>query len=61
MTEKFSSHIYAGIPQIHIAFDRFEENSFEQSNTPQKEGQCLGMEDSLEPDMTVPKKWKNLI
>ena len=41
------SHIYAGISQIHIVFDRYEEISFEKSNTPKKRKQCLGTEDSL--------------
>ena len=56
-----NSHIYACISQIHIVFDRFEENNFEKSNTSKKSRQCLGTEDSLQPDMTVPTEWKKNI
>ena len=36
-----NSHIYAPISQIHIVFDRYDENILN-PNTPKKRRQCLG-------------------
>ena len=56
-----NSRIYTSVSQIHIVFDRYEENSLK-SLTRQKRGDSTkGHKIHIQADMTVPKEWKKFL
>ena len=67
MVEQFCDYIlrnspnYTSVSQIHIVFDRYEENSLK-SLTRQKRGDSTkGHKIHIQADMTVPKEWKKFL